>query len=88
MLRRSTQTHLSTSELPYFSGKNCTAWVSNSAFATLPLFSPIQHTVSAEHVSLSGVHSAEASLRSASIKSGVNAITHYWCIVCKEQVLH
>ena len=46
MLRRSTQTLLSTSELPYSSGKNCTAWVSNSAFATLPLFSPIQHTVS------------------------------------------
>ena len=65
-----------------------TAWVSNSVFASLPLFSPIQHTVSAEYVSLYGVHSAEVSLRSASRKSDVNAIALYWCIISKEQVLH
>ena len=88
MLHRSTQTHLSMSELPYSLGNIRAAWVSNSVFASLPLFSPIQHTVSAEYVSLYGVHSAEVSLRSASRKSDVNAIALYWCIISKEQVLH
>ena len=46
MLHRSTQTHLSMLKLSYSLGNIRTAWVSNSVFATLPLFSPIQHTVS------------------------------------------